>query len=165
MKSNVEAAPFINTIGDQVIKNELYNKPFDVKHLGNKHGNMPVFGVDFHETTEGYAMRLKRWKLADREVLFDGWIVKDMQHWQVLQGIDNDVNINIEFNSYSIFLSGHEYKFPVLPDTIDDFINDCKRIGIKLFWKQEIIDKFDAVKIISKNKVVEYHKIIRENLN
>ena len=151
MENDFEAAPYIQTIGDEVAKNNLYLQFFDVKHLGNLKGAMPIFGVDFHETNEAYANRLKIWKFADKEVLFDGWVVKDMKHWQFLHYGEN-VTVIFEFNTYSITAFGKEYKFSVLPDTIDDFINDCKRIGLKLFWKPEIIDKFGIEKITSEKK-------------
>jgi hypothetical protein len=166
MKNNVEVSPYIFTICDQKIKTELYNRFFDVKHIGNSDGSsMPVNGQDYHETNEGYINRLKKWKLKDREILFDGWIVKDLIHWQTLENPQSNASIDVEFNTYKIRLYDKEYKFPILPDTIDDFINDCKRIGLKLFWKQEIIDKFGIDKITSPHKVIEYHRIIRENLN
>jgi len=28
------------------------------------------------------------------------------------------------------------------PRTVDDFVNDCSRVGIDLFWKEEIINKY-----------------------
>lgn len=165
MQNNVEAAPFIHTIGDAVVKNELYTKYFSVEHIGNIKGQMPICGVDFHETEASYAKRLRDWRFSDREVFFEGWIIKDMKHWQHAVSGDNETSILFEFKSYEIVNRGKIYRFPVLPETIDDFINDCKRIGLKLFWKQEIIDKFGVEKISSTKKVVDYDKILRQTLD
>lgn len=165
MKIKVEASHYIHTSGDQFVKKDLYLLKFSVNHIGNIHGLMPFIGVDFNETDEGYAKRLRTWKLADRDVLFTGWKVKDMGHWQVLQNEDSTCSINFEFSTYSILLYGKEYVFNAHPETIDDFITDCKRIGLKLFWNTQIIDKFGIDKITSSTKVLEYHKILRESLD
>jgi hypothetical protein len=29
-----------------------------------------------------------------------------------------------------------------LPNTLDDFINDCNRVGVELLWKEEIVKKY-----------------------
>lgn len=164
MTTSIEAAPFAHTTGDQSIKEKLYLKHFDVKFLGNIKGSLPVMGVDFNETEVAYAKRLREWKLAENEVIFSGWKLKDMKHYQVATNADG-ISIHVDFNAYSITVGRREYKFPILPETIDDFINDCKRIGIKLFWKQEIIDNFGMERITSERKVIEFYKIVRGNLN
>lgn len=164
MIERVEASPYNRTVGDETVKNELYLKYFDVKHLGNIKGSMPLLGVDFNETESAYAKRLRVWKQADYDVLFSDWKIKDLKHFQVATNNDGDT-LHIEPSSYSITTAGKEFHFPVLPETIDDFINDCKRIGLKLFWKQEIIDKFGADRISSETKVIEYHKILRQSLS
>lgn len=143
--SLIEAVPYLLNVNGEKLRNELYGLSFNIKHVGNLEGSMPLFNIDFHENEEEYAARLRRWRFADRAVLFDGWIVKDMQHWHVIYSKDYTISILIEFNTYSITLKNKEYKFPILPDTIDNFINDCRRISLKLFWKQEIIDKFGIV--------------------
>jgi len=160
--NTIEAAPYIFTMGDEKVKDELYLKYFDVKLIGNLKGSMPLFGVDYDESEDGYNKRLREWRFADREVLFEGWMVKDMKHSKVLYNHDKTISILFEFKDYTITIEGKEYFFPVLPETIDDFINDCKRIGLKLFWKREIIDKFGVEKITSDNKVVEYHKFLKK---
>ncbi len=157
-----EAAPYIFTTEKNKVKNELYEKYFDVKHIGNLKGFMPLFGIDFDDTEEGYNKRLREWRFADREVFFDGWFVKDMKHSKVLYNQDKTITIVFEFKDYKITIDKKEYCFPVLPETIDDFINDCKRIGLKLFWKQEIIDKFGVGNVTSDTKVVEYHKFLKK---
>src|SRR5258705_4633460 len=134
MENNVEAAPFIHTVGDTGVKDGLYLKYFSVEQVGNLKGSMPICGVDFQETEIAYSKRLRDWRFADREVLFNGWIVKDMKHWQHLTSTDGETTILFEFKTYEIVNGGKVYIFPVLPETIDDFINDCKRIGVKLFW-------------------------------
>lgn len=165
MKNNAEAAPFIHTVGDAEVKNDLYLKYFAPEQLGNLKGTMPICGVDFQETEASYAKRLRDWRFADRAVIFDDWIVKDMKHWHHVTNAEGSITMLFEFKTYEIANGQHVYKFPVLPETIDDFINDCKRIGLKLFWKKEIIDKFGEEKITSTKKVIEYHKMFRQTLD
>ncbi len=163
MSELIEVPPFIHTNGNEDVKNELYLKHFDIKYLGNITGSMPLMGIDYNETESAYTKRLRCWKQADMNVIFDGWSIKDLKQFQIATD-KNGNTIQFDFNSYSVTIESREYKFPLLPETIDDFINDCKRIGLKLFWKQEIINKFDADHISSEKKVVEYHKILK-NLN
>lgn len=165
MDNLVEAAPFIHTVGDAVVKDELYLKYFSIERIGNIKGTMPICGIDFQETEVSYAKRLRDWRFTDREVLFNGWIVKDMKHWHHVTNSEGSITMLFEFKTYEIANGHHVYKFPVHPETIDDFINDCKRIGLKLFWKPEIIDKFGVEKISSTKKVVDYHKLFRETLD
>lgn len=143
MNSRLEVSPYIHTVGDETVKNNLYLKYFDVKHIGNLKGSMPILGVDFNETDAAYVKRLRAWKLADQDVLFSNWTIKDLKHFQVAVSDAGDT-IQFDFATYHIKTIHKEYLFPVLPNTIDDFILDCTRIGVKLFWKQEIIDKFGA---------------------
>lgn len=165
MKTNIEVPPFIYSTGDNELKQALYSKSFDVKHIGNIKGLLPIIGVDFNETEQSYGKRLKLWKLAENDVLFEGWKIKDMKHWHFITSADKKITFIFEFSNYTTVINDREYKFPSLPDTIDDFINDCRRIGIKLFWKQEIIDKFGVDKLSSQKKMIDYSQILRQTLD
>jgi len=165
MGQRIEAPPYLNTDGDINVRNNIYLQFFKTEHLGNIKGDMPIMGVDFNETEAAYAKRLRAWRMAENEVIFDGWKIKDMKHWQLATSLSGEETIMFEFNAYTVTLGKKEYKFPTHPDTVDDFINDCKRIGLKLFWKQDIIDKFGAKSISSERRVIEFHKILRQPLS
>lgn len=160
-----EASPFINTTNNIYIKEELYNKFFDVSKLGNIKGCKPIKGFGFLESDNSYIDRLDTWLLHEKDVFFDGWTCKNLNHWQVLTNNENDITITIEPNNYTVNISHREFNFPSLPDTIDDFINDLKRIGVKLFWHNNIVEKFGYEEITSNKKIVEYYSIINKIKN
>jgi len=155
----IEAAPYIYVDGNEQVKKELYSNYFDVSHLGNIKGERPIMGIGFWETTHGYASRLKEWEEHEKNVYFEGWTCKDMRLWQVFTNKDG-VGVVFEINSYYITIGDKEYHFPVLPETIDDLINDFKRVGVKLFWKESIVNKFGYENLNSDKRTVEYHKIM-----
>lgn len=158
-----EAAPYTYTKGDNVVKNELYARYFDVGNLANLKGERPVKGYGFLESDSGYANRLSIWEDRDKDVLFEGWVCKDMSQWQIFTNLD-DSSVSVQFNldDYTITVNEKEYLFPVLPETIDDLINDFKRVGVKLYWKENVVQQFGLYNVTSDRKVVEYHKIMKD---
>ena len=161
MNQQIEVPPFIETSGDVILKKEIFGVYFDVNRVGNIKGSMPLMGVDFNETEIAYAKRLRIWRQNDHEVLFSGRTVKDMNQFQIAKNGNGDT-IQFDFDSYTITTRGQEYVFPKHPTTVDEFITDCRRIGLKLFWKQEIIDKFGADQLSSKKSTSSYHNVLRQ---
>lgn len=155
----IEAAPYIYLEGDENVKNQLYTNFFDVSHFGNIKGDKPIKGYGFWESDDAYAKRLKEWENYEKDVYFEGWTCKDMRLWQVFTNNDG-VTVVFEINSYNVTINNKEYHFPILPETIDDLINDFKRVGVKLYWKESIINKFGHKNLVSDKRVVEYHKIM-----
>ncbi len=160
MEILVEASPYIDTVGSSKAKSELYNIPFEFNRIGNALGEKPIKHFGFWESDNAFADRLDKWKNAEKNVLFEGWICKDMLHFQELR-IKN-ISITIEPTTYEVNYSGRKFLFPQLPDTIDDFINDFKRIGIKLFWKQEIADIYGIEHVTSNKKIIDYYSLLKE---
>lgn len=156
----LEASPYIDTIGSIKAKNELYNIGFDYKKIANPFGERPVKMDGFWESDEGFSKRLKEWEDAEQQVLFNGWVCKNLYHFQEIR--TKNVIITIETNIYEVNYGGRKFSFEVLPDTIDEFITDLKRIGIKLFWKKEIVDIYGSDNITSDKKIVDYYGIIKQ---
>jgi hypothetical protein len=162
MNKGVEVSPFIDTNLSIKAKEELYSIPFSYERIANKLGEKPIKNFGFLESEEGYNQRLKKWLKEDDHVLFYGWICKDMLHYQEIRNIENTIVITFEFNEYVVKYGKKEYVFPVHPDTIDDFINDMKRIGVKLHWNEKIVDIYGIENISSHKKVVDYHQILKD---
>lgn len=160
MEIRVETSPYIDTKGSDKAKNELYNIPFDFKKISNPFGGRPVKMGGFWESDEAYSSRLIEWENAEKEVLFEEWTCKDMYHYQEIRS--KSVTVTIEPTVYEINYSGKKFSFSVLPDTIDDFINDLKRIGIKLFWKPEIVDIYGIDNITSNKKIIDYYDLLKK---
>jgi hypothetical protein len=159
----VEASPFIDVNhSDERAKKELYNLPFDIDLIANKNGStLPLKMEGFWESNEAYQNRLDKWKAGEKAILFTGWSRKDMYHYQEIYHKENNTIIIFETNEYVVNHQGRKFTFPLLPDTIDDFINDLKRIGIKLFWKQEIADIYGIEKVTSNKKIIDYYSMVK----
>jgi hypothetical protein len=159
----IEASPFIDVNhSDKWANKELYSIPFEFTRIANRYGSsVPQKMQGFWESDNGFQDRLERWQAEEKNVLFEGWSCKDMYHFQEIYYKPTNTIITFESAEYEVNYSGRKFLFPVLPDTIDDFINDLKRIGIKLFWKQEIADIYGIDKVTSNKKIIDYYGMIK----
>lgn len=161
----IEASPFIDVKATSEAAKELYNSPFEIRKLANLLGyEKPKKLYGFWESDNAYLDRLNKWETAENDVLFEGLSCKDMFHYQEVTIISTSTIITFETNLYEINHLGKKFLFPVLPDTIDDFINDLKRIGIVLFWKQKIADFYGIDSVTSNKKIIDYYTLVK-NLN
>lgn len=158
----IEAAPFIETNLSIKAKEGLYTLPFDFSRIANKHGKKPENNRGFLESDEAFAKRLKEWTDENQKVLFDGWICKNMQFYQEIYNEEKKIFITFESNEYAVRYLKKEFLFPTLPETIDEFITDLKRVGIALFWKEELLNKHTIEALTSKKKVIDYYGIIKK---
>jgi hypothetical protein len=155
----VAASPFIDTKCSNKAKVELYNISFDYQKIANPFGERPVNNHGFWESDEGYNDRLKEWEEAEKNVLFGGWVCKDLHQFQELR--TKNVIVTLETMTYEVNYCGKSFIFPQLPETIDDFINDLKRIGITIFWKQEIADIYGIDNVTSNQKIIDYYSLLK----
>jgi hypothetical protein len=162
MEIIVEAAPYINTVGIHGVRRDLYKSSFDASKIANVRGEKPIKRYGFFESDDAYQKRLEQWEKAETKVLFAGWECKDMLHWQKLINTKERITIEFHESNYLVDYLGKEYEFPILPDTIDDFINDCKRIGVVLFWNDSTVQKFGFENITSEEKVTAYQTILKQ---
>lgn len=160
MEIFVEASPYIETKGSDKAKSELYNIPFEFNKIANALGEKPIKLFGFWESDNAFMDRLDAWQAAEKVVLFDGWTCKNMFHYQELRS--KNTTITIEAMDYEVNHYGKKYLFPVLPDTIDDFINDLKRIGVILFWKPENADIYGIDNITSNKKIIDYYGLLKD---
>lgn len=158
----VEASPYLDTKGSDKAKNELYNLPFDFGRVANKTGERPEKMGGFWESNEGFLEREASWKLEELRVLFYGWSCKDMHHYQEIIHKGKNIIITFEPSVYEVNYAGKKFLFPALPETMDEFITDLKRIGIKLFWKPEIVDIYGIDNVSSNKKIIDYYALIKE---
>jgi hypothetical protein len=159
----LEASPYLETNGSDKAKKELYNQPFHFNRIANKTGIQPEKLGGFWESDDAFVERLAGWKLEEINVLFDGWVCKDMFHYQEIVYKNKNIIITFEPTVYEVNYLGKKFLFPVLPDTIDDFINDLKRIGIKLFWKSKIADIYGITNVTSNKKIIDYYGLMKNN--
>jgi len=157
----IEAAPYIETKCSVKAKEELYLVPFDFNKIANKHGKKPINNLGFLESDEAFYKRLKLWKDEESSVFFEGWVCKDMQFFQEFYNEEKKIFITFEYNVYIVSYMRKELVYPTIPDTIDEFITDLKRIGIALHWKNELSDIYGIENITSKNKIVDYYGILK----
>lgn len=159
----VEASPYINVNhSNEKAKKELYSLPFEVSRIANKfESEKPIKLMGFWESDNAFQERLEKWENEEKLRLFDGWSCKDMYHFTEIYNKETNTIITFEPNEYEVNHAGRKFLFPLHPETIDDFINDLKRIGIILFWKQEITDIYEIDSITSNIKIIDYYHFIK----
>lgn len=159
----IEASPFIDVNhNNEKAKTELYKLPFEVSRVANKFGSeMPVKMFGFWESDSTFKGRLDKWMDEEEYRLFDGWSCKDMFHFTEIYHKKTNTIITFEPNEYEVNYSGRKFLFPLHPETIDDFINDLKRIGITLFWKEKIADIYGIDNVTSNKKIIDYYQFIK----
>jgi len=90
---------------------------------------------------------------------FLGWKGTQMFNWyKVINTFNRDWLFEIFPNEYKIHVKNNIYSFP-FPRNLNDFISDCDRIGINLYWNTEELDKIFDTKIYMPIKDIEiYYK-------
>lgn len=160
----IEASPFINTKLLIKVKEELYTLPFEYERIGNKEGKKPINNLGFLESDEAFYVRLKKWEVEEQKLIFEGWSCKDMQFFQELYNEEKKIFITFEVNEYQVRYAGKEFIIQSIPDTIDEFITDLKRLGIALYWKEELVDIYGIENIASNNKTIDYYGMVKAKL-
>lgn len=129
----IKVAQYIETTGTQKFR-DFIKQPFTIDML------YPVFNEKSCET------------------LFDGWRGKDMLSWHKFT---NDENIVLEFyvGYYIIKKKGESTGYQLMiPENIDDFINDMRRFGVQLFWTIWIDENFEPKDYLDKNEIRRYYE-------
>lgn len=159
----IEASPFIRvSVSNQEAKDKLFGISFDTSLVANRLGDRPIKLYGFWESDQSYEKRLDTWRVEENKVLFTGWLCKDMFQFKELQHRGSKIIITIYETKYEVNYSGRKFEFPVLPDTVDDFITDLKRIGITLLWKPEIADIYGIDSVTSNKKIIDYYRLVKE---
>jgi len=158
----IEASPCIDVKHTSKAKEELYHLPFEVSRIANPLGALPVKMGGFWESDQAFEKRMDKWLEAEKLVLFQGWSCKDMIQYQEIRNKTTNTVITFEPSEYEVNHLGKKFLFPVHPDTIDDFITDLKRIGVALFWKQEIADIYGVDNVTSNQKIIDYYDLINK---
>jgi hypothetical protein len=87
-------------------------------------------------------------------VIFDGWLGKDISTWIRFK---NEENVVLEFyaENYKINVKSKTYVLP-LPKTINDFINDMERLEVSLYWNQWMEDNFEPKDYLHVDDIPKY---------
>jgi hypothetical protein len=89
---------------------------------------------------------------------FDDWSFKDKGTYS---NYINKTDSRIVIESYSIGYSLNNGKsthaIPTHPLTIDQFITDCQRAGIELFWSEAVLGVINYQQLLSGSDIKKYH--------
>jgi hypothetical protein len=87
-------------------------------------------------------------------VIFDGWLGKDISTWIRFK---NEENVVLEFypDNYKINVKSKTHILP-LPKTINDFINDMDRLEVSLYWNQWMEDNFEPKDYLHIDDISKY---------
>jgi hypothetical protein len=94
----------------------------------------------------------------ESNVLFVDWRGTDMNGWYKFTNPHCGVTLEFFGDEYKLHIPNKIYAFPI-PTTINEFICDCKRAGLDLYWNQYKMDKLFEFKIyINEKESNEYYK-------
>lgn len=130
MKTKLPVIPFIETTHQN---KGLFNQKFIPEMLGNSLGRKPMQVRGFTESNETHDGRLSKWEEQEAFLLFEGWAGKTRK-WIEMKNDDGD---KIEFYAKTYKINGTELPYP---QTVDQFITDCKRLNVNLFWHRDLIE-------------------------
>ena len=92
------------------------------------------------------------------DVLFLDWKLKDMRGWFKAQNTEVDIKLEFFADEYKIHVKDKIFVFP-FPKTLNEFINDCHRVGVPLYWDYLQVDKYFDIKIYAiEEEAQEYYK-------
>lgn len=112
---------------------DFLNKPFNVNQLY----------PEFIEKSE--------------ETLFDGWVGKNFTNWHKFT-YDNHI-LEIYSDTYKIKHKKNNKIFELpYPDTIKEFINDCHKFKIDLYWSNYFDIHFKPNEYLNDDQTISYYK-------
>jgi len=92
------------------------------------------------------------------DVLFIDWKGVDMHGWFRFVNPNTGVVLEFHKDQYKIKSRDVTYKFPY-PRTLNDFISDCNRVGVDLFWYQKRMDElFELRTYLDEEESNKYYK-------
>jgi hypothetical protein len=92
------------------------------------------------------------------DVLFLDWNGTDMKGWHKFVNPHIDIKIEFFLDEYKIHTKTKIFVFP-FPKTLNDFLSDCHRTGVPLFWDYQRLDEEFDIKIYAdEEQAKEYYK-------
>ena len=82
----------------------------------------------------------------DPNPFFVDWRGTDMKGWYKLVNPHCGVKLEFFADEYKLHMPKKVYVFPY-PITINEFISDCKRVGLTLYWNTVELDKIFQLRI------------------
>jgi hypothetical protein len=147
----MQAKPFLQIVKDKLLEPDkhsmnlftvagFYSQPFNFNIVANPIGEVcPVHAKDFSSMRD---KDYETWLEAEGVILFKYWMKSEF-------GSDftnvKDNCIYFQSDCYVIRVDKNRPETGVrlpLPQTLDDFISDCNRVGIELYWKDEVVKKY-----------------------
>lgn len=138
MQVNYKCVPYLKTYGSEAYKKFLQFS-FDERFIAN--------------TNDVEA------------ILFADWQVKDKGNYRVYTNIINN-RYMIEYYSvgYNIITSTGTKHIPTHPQNLDQFITDCQRSDLDLFWDKKISGLLSYKDFMEPKAIEEYHNYLLEKL-
>lgn len=92
------------------------------------------------------------------DVLFLDWKGTDMNGWYRFVNPNNDAVLEFHNDEYKIKLRSGIFKFPI-PKNVNEFISDCNRVGLDLYWNPIKMNSLFEMKIyLEEKESKEYYK-------
>ncbi len=101
----------------------------------------------------------------DKPPIFIDWRGTDMKGWYKFMNPHCGVMIEFFADEYKIHMPKKVYVFPY-PTTLNEFISDCKRVGLLLYWDVDELDKvFQIRTYLTEEDSKSYYKELLTKIN
>lgn len=138
----------------------FYSQPFNPNMIGNIYIKPEVPEENpkeaFNGLIQNWDAKLEEWQKNEDCILFDGF---KYDGERIMGGLKKNIGDSFKISTYNITFYYHgvsrlkldetymiselvHYRPYPTPTTLDDFICDCQRYGIKLSWNNKIIEKY-----------------------
>ena len=92
----------------------------------------------------------------NEEVLFIDWKGFNMTSWIKIMNPHNGIKMEFFTDEYKIYMPSKTYVF-TYPTILNDFISDCERVGLDLYWNTEALDKHFELKTYASAEETEIY--------
>jgi len=137
---------------------QFYSQPFHPEMLAHlkEEPNFLNYGKP---NIEKYEHDLKMWKGAEiiSQILFSGWDVNELDGFNYSTLDESKEKKGCGLYHIGYYISHQEYsiygglsdtiEFPFKPRTLDEFICDCEKAGVSLFWTDNVLENIFNLKL------------------
>lgn len=92
----------------------------------------------------------------DIETIFDEWVGKDMGAWHKFTCDSHELEFYATTYKIKEIKPNNVVELPI-PVTINDFINDCYRMGVDLIWSDFVDINYEPHEYLNQKQIIEYY--------